>query len=160
MNRAQLRDLIVVPTMKKIPRGYSHDAVLAFMMCVAHESKRGEYVRQNNCCGNVGAFGLIQMEKLTHDQTWIHKDGIYDLALTSGIITKEMHASKKHPSHERLIYDLEYNVFMFRVRMFMKVEPFPEYDRIEMSKYLKKHWNSIHGAADEMSYLKDYEAWK
>lgn len=160
MNRQQLEELIAIPTLKQIPLGYSDSSLLAFSMAVAHESMRGEYLRQNNCCGEVGAFGLIQMEKLTHDQTWKWGQSIWNNALKLGIITKYQHFEKMHPNVDRLIYDLRYNVFMFRQRMFMKTEPFPQPEPALISKYLKVHWNSARGAASDDSYLKDYEAWK
>lgn len=160
MNKQQLEELIAIPTLKQIPKGYSDSSLLAFMMCVAHESMRMEFVRQCGCSAEVGAFGPIQMEKLTHDQTWKYGDSIWDNALKLGIITKYQHFNKTHPNVERLIYDLKYNVFMFRQRMFMKPQVFPPAEPELISQYLKTHWNSIHGAAQKDSYLKDYEAWK
>ena len=109
----------------------------------------------------MGAFGLIQMEKLTHDQTWLHGDSIWENAEIVGIISSIESAHDMRPSVKRLEYDLKYNAFMFRQRMFMKPEPFPKADNLnDMSDYLKRHWNSIHGAAESDSYLKDYLLWK
>ena len=143
MNKLQLQELIAKPTLEKIPKGYSNEALMAFMMCVAHESTRGEYIKQVNG----PALGLIQMEPKTHNSVWKFGDSVWDNALLLGIITADEYNKKLHPKPERLIYDLVYNVFMFRQRMFMKPKPIPK-NGSAISMYLKEHWNSIHGAAD------------
>ena len=155
MNRIQLEHLIAKPTLEKIPKGYSDEALLAFMMCVAHESRRGEYIKQING----PALGLIQMEPTTHNSTWKFGDSIWDNALLLGIITQDDYDNKRHPKPERLLYDLVYNVFMFRQRMFMKPEKIPK-GPSQISSYLKEHWNSIHGSAGGYSYLNDWKEWK
>ncbi len=127
----------------------------AILLIIAHESLRGEFLKQ------VGgpALGLIGMEPTTHNSTWRHGDSIWSNAYLLGIISKFEYENKLMPSAQRLLKDLEYNVFMARQRLFMKHEALPA-DIDELSRYLKKHWNSIHGAADEMDYRDDYLKWK
>jgi len=155
MNKEQLQTLIVEPVMRKIPHGYSEEAVTAFMMCVAHESKRCTYIKQING----PALGFIQMEPATHNDTWKHGDSIWANALTLGIINEVEHMQKIHPKPERLVYDIAYNVFMFRQRMFMKKGAIPK-DLHGISAYLKTHWNSAEGKAHFGSYYDDYINWK
>lgn len=153
MNKQQLLELVVQPTLRDIKNGPTGE--LAIMQIIAHESLRGEYLKQYP----VGpAWGLIGMEGLTHDDTWMNGDSIWYNALSLGIITKHEYQSRIHPSHQRLAWDLRYNVFMARQRLFMKPGKLPT-DSLELSKYLKVHWNSIHGAADPHDYHDDYKVW-
>jgi hypothetical protein len=138
----------------EIPKGLTDESELAVTMIIAHESKRGEYIHQIKG----PALGLIQMEPFTHDDTWKHADSIWHNAMNIGIITPQQKASGIHPPADRLIYDLKYNVFMARQRLFMKPGALPS-DLVSMSMYLKKHWNSTLGKASGRSYLTDYEKW-
>ena len=162
MNKTQLENMVVIPALNEIPRGYSEASVLAVMMIIAHESKRGEYIHQ---LGNGPALGPIQMEPRTHESTWKYGDSIWYNAVKIGIITRSQFQANEHPPAERLLYDLRYNVFMARQRLFMKTEALPNYsDQFKqidaMSKYLKKHWNSVVGEADDTSYADDYWLWE
>ena len=155
MNKQQLVNLIVIPTLKMIPKGHTAESVLAVSMIIAHESKRGEYIKQ---IGSGPALGLIQMEPLTHNSTWRFGDSIWLNALKLGIITNHQYNTKQHPQATRLIYDIQYNVFMCRQRLFMKIGALPK-NIDDLSCYLKRCWNSAGGAADEMSYRDDYLKW-
>lgn len=144
MNKKQLQ-IVVENTLHKIPHGYSVKAVNAIMMIIAHESLRGEYIMQ------VGgpALGLIQMEPETHADTWLNGD------------TCKVNMSRLGYTQDvgKLVYDIQYQVAMARQRLFMKPDRLPS-NLKELSKYLKKHWNSTLGDADEMSYYKDFIAWQ
>ena len=155
MNREQFTKGVLHPTLREIPKGYSGQAALVIKMIIAHESARGEFLYQR---GGGPALGPIQMERTTHDSTWNYGDSIWDNAVVLGIVTLEQKRHHNHPPAERLIYDLRYNVFMARQRLFMKSEALPE-TIVEMSAYLKKHWNSADGAADDGSYMRDYLLW-
>lgn len=155
MNKEQLVNLVIIPTLKEIPKGLSAESVQAITMIIAHESKRGNFIKQ---MGKGPALGLIQMEPTTHDSTWEHGDSIWKNAFQMGILTEREFKEKRQPLVGRLIYDLRYNVFMCRQRLFMKPEALPK-TPYQMSEYLKKFWNSADGAADSNSYLRDYELW-
>jgi len=162
MDKKQLEDLIVRPTLRDIRQGLSEPSVLAVMMIVAHESRRGEFIKQK---GTGPALGLIQMEPRTHASTWRYGDSIWDNARSLGIISNSQYIISEHPKANRLIYDLRYNVFMARQRLFMKRELLPNFGNSfkqidAMSRYLKKHWNSVSGAAEDDSYATDYWLWK
>lgn len=156
MDKQQLVNLIIIPTLTRIPSSLSKESVLAISMIIAHESKRGHYLKQT---GNGPALGLIQMEPTTHNSTWKWASTIWYNALVLGIISQSQWEKKMHPPADRLIYDLQYNVFMARQRLFMKPEALPT-NIDDLSRYLKKHWNSIYGAAGDMSYRDDYLKWK
>ncbi len=156
MNKRQLIDEVAIPLLKKIPLGYTASSVLASEMIIAHESKRGEYIRQLR---QGPALGMIQMEPATHDDVWKHGDTVWCNAVDVGIITRDQFNNQEHPPAERLIYDLQYNIFMVRQRLFMKPEALPHTPE-QMSAYLKEHWNSVAGAASNMSYYDDWVLWR
>ena len=157
MNKQQLTDLVIIPTLKEIPYGYSEAAVMANQMIIAHESTGGVFIAQNNG----PALGVIQMEPETHDQTWKWGDSIWNNALLLGIISDKDFRSKLHPDAKRLIYDLRYNVFMVRQKLFMAAGALPK-DVKGMSIYLKTHWNGDGpkgGKATAEKYYNDFMGW-
>jgi hypothetical protein len=155
MNRAQLQAYIIEPTLRAIPYGYTEEADKAIQMIIAHESHCGRYIKQ---VGNGPALGQIQMEPATHDCVWKEGDSIWVNALAIGIITQEEFTAHNHPPAWRLVYDLQYNVFMARQRLFMKPEALPKTSK-ELSSYLKKHWNTTKGKAGDSSYLNAWLQW-
>lgn len=155
MNKEQLERLVVIPTLKKIKRGYSKEATLAIMMIIAHESNHGQYIKQ---LGKGPALGFIQMEPRTHKSVWMFGDSIWRNAVATGIISYDDFNNKVRPEADRLVYDLQYNVFMARQRLFMKPKALPT-DKLAMSRYLKQYWNSTLGAAKPMDYVNAYELW-
>ncbi len=152
MHKGQLVRRVIEPTLKEIPKGMSSIASIAVQMIIAHESKRGQYIEQIN---GGPALGWIQMERATYDAVWAHGDSVWKNALKLGIISS---TCKEPPPFERLLYDMRFNVFMARQRLFMKTERFPS-TPLGMSAYLKKYWNTTRGAADNLSYLDDWESW-
>lgn len=155
MNREQLQRMVVEPTLKEIPKGYSEKSVLAIMMIIAHESQRGEYITQLN---NGPAKGITQIEGWVHDDVWDNSDSIWDNALLLNIINQEDYNNKVHPNFNRLVYDMRYAVFITRQRLFMDSNPLP--DNIDdLSSYLKNFWNSSAGKAKSTSYGDDYWLW-
>jgi len=155
MNRQQFTDLILIPMLREIPRGYSYRSRMMIAMIIAHESDGGEYIKQLD---NGPALGIIQMEPYTHACTWENGHSIWANALICGIITQKELNLGIHPKASRLIYDLRYNVFMARQRLFMKPEAFPS-TRLKMSAYLKRHWNTAEGSAHDLSYLNALDNW-
>lgn len=153
MNKQQLTDLVIIPTLDEMPKGLSAEAVLAIQMIVAHESTGGTYIAQTKG----PALGIIQMEPVTHDSTWDHGDSIWVNAVKLGIITRAQKLLRKRPDASRLIYDLRYNVFMARQRLFMFKESFPV-DIDDMSFYLKENWNGP-GEATPDKYRDDFLRW-
>ena len=150
MNKKQLTDLVIIPTLKEIPGGYSEPAVMAIQMIIAHESVGGKYLAQTNG----PALGIIQMEPATHLDVWKHGDSIKVNARILGIISNE---SSCTPSPNKLVSDLRYNVFMARQKLFMDEGSLPD-NAHDMSVYLKKNWNG-NGKATPEKYLNDFAGW-
>lgn len=144
INPHQLRDLIT-RTLKEIPNGYSEDAVELLMMIAAHESKLGTYLRQVNG----PALGIFQIEPATHDDVWENGDSCVCNASSIGYDLE---------CASMLEYDLRYQIFMARQRLFMKPEGLPEHkDALWMAGYCKKHWNTVHGSASVFDYYDSYK---
>lgn len=155
MNKHQLTEYVIKPTLSKMPLGLTDESVMAVEMIIAHESSRGKYIHQISG----PALGLGQIEPATHNDTWKHGDSIWLNALAMGIVSESDYKHKTHPKPERMIYDLSYTVFMIRQRLFMKPEKLPS-SAGAMSIYLKKHWNTVLGKANDYSYLNDWKDWK
>lgn len=143
MNKKQLTELVIIPTLKEIPKGFSDEAVLAIQMIIAHESHGGDYIAQMTG----PALGIIQMEPATHDDVWLHGDSIKKNAELLGI----------SQCCGQLVYDLRYNVFMARQKLFMVQGALPE-QPFKMAHYLKVHWNGGGKATPEKYYI-DYCGW-
>ena len=154
INKEQLTNEVIQPLLHLIPKGLSWRAVTAIEMIIAHESKRGEFLKQ------VGgpAMGWIMMEPPIYYTVWAYGQTVWYNAYNAGLITKHEYKYKFVPPIERLLYDLRFNIFMARQRLFMKPGLLPE-TPAEISIYLKKFWNSPSGAAQEDSYLKDWLLW-
>ena len=153
MNKKQLTELVIIPTLHEIPGGYSPEAVMAIQMIVAHESAGGEYIAQNR---GGPALGVIQMEPATHFDTWKHGDSIQKNAELLNIVTRGT-GVKNVPSSDRLVYDLRYNVFMARQKLFMAPGALPD-NAPAMAHYLKKNWNGS-GKASPEKYHRDFNSW-
>jgi len=154
MDKKQLTDLVIIPTLKEIPHGYSEEAVMAIQMIIAHESSGGKYLAQDR---GGPALGVIQMEPLTHADTWRWGDSIRKNALLLGIIGEDDFHTGTYPDANCLIYDLRYNVFMARQKLFMAPGALPN-DAFKMAEYLKTHWNG-NGKATPTKYHFDFKRW-
>ena len=64
MNPKQLRELVIRPTLHMLG-AWSAPAEDLLLGTAAQESHCGRYIRQLGCSGNVGAFGIWQMELAT-----------------------------------------------------------------------------------------------
>ena len=144
INPTQLRDLIT-RVLKEIPHGYSEDTVELMMMIAAHESHLGTYLSQVNG----PALGIFQIEPVTHDDTWANGDSCeangailgYNLECTIG--------------GEPLEYDLRYQIFMARQKLFMITKAIPS-ELGARARYCKYYWNTVHGKARAADYLDAY----
>ena len=156
INKAQLTEFVIKPVLEKITNGLTEQSLVAIQMIIAHESKGGIYLKQ---IGGGPALGIIQMEPKTHNSVWKFGDSVWENAIELGIVSQHELDNGIHPKPDRLIYDLAYNVFMARQRLFMKKEKIPSHPGA-ISMYLKEHWNSPGGAATDYSYAEDLKSWK
>jgi hypothetical protein len=146
INPSQLRDLIT-RVLKEIPSGYSNDAVELLMMIAAHESKLGTYLKQVDG----PALGVFQIEPATHDDTWMNGDSCEINASHFGYIWEG------ESTADKLEYDLQYQIFIARQKLFMISEPIPPSNMDDdMSEYCKKYWNTESGKADAFDYFNAY----
>jgi hypothetical protein len=143
-NRNQFKGLIE-RVLTEIPGGYSPEAVELLIMIAAHESKSGTYLRQRSG----PALGVFQIEPETHDDVWENGDTCPKNAQIMGIEWSEC----------RLEYDLRYQIFIARQKLFMVSEQIPE-EPIDMASYAKKYWNTNRGKATHLDYLLAYNAYK
>jgi hypothetical protein len=88
------------------------------------------------------------MEPATHDDVWDNGDSCIHNACLLGY-------NLEHS--DGLEYDLQYQMFMARQRLFMKPEALPcSRDVRAMADYCKRHWNTVHGKADANDYFNAY----
>ena len=64
MNPKQLRELVIRPTLHALGM-WSQAAEDLMLGTACQESHCGKYIRQVGCSGNIGAFGIWQMEIAT-----------------------------------------------------------------------------------------------
>ena len=153
MNKKQLTELVIIPTLKDIPNGLTPESVTAIQMIIAHESMRGEFLKQNKG----PAMGLINMEAPTYADTWNRSSSIWKNALTLGFISHRQRILKIVPDINMLIYNLKFNVFMARQKLFIAPGALPR-DGMEMGHYLKLNWNGD-GKATASKYYNDFTEW-
>lgn len=145
INIHQLARYVITPTLEEIPKGYSPEAVTLLLMIAAHESNGGEWIAQ---IGNGPARGIYQIELATHDDVWKHSDSIHHNARFMGILNEP----------KRLFYDLRYQTFVARQKLFMVKEPLPT-DLMDLAAYAKEHWNTQQGKATPNNYFEAYMKW-
>lgn len=136
---------LVVRTLNQMG-AYSPEAVKAIMMIVAHESDKGRYLAQ---CNNGPAIGVIQMEIPTYNTVWEHGDNTLKYAAKID----------QQRDFYSLEWDLRHNIFMARARLMMDSNPIPK-ENFELSRYLKRFWNTDHGKAKPLDYVMAYDDWR
>jgi hypothetical protein len=159
----QFKEHVVIPTLKyldsEIP--YSEEAVDLLMLTCAHESRGGTYLRQKGMTGTEGAFGVYQMEMITHEDIWVNYIEYRPTMekLIESLLVDVM-ATVGHP----LITNLTYATAMARVHYWRVAEAIPSKDDTNyMSKlgdYAKKYYNTPLGKATSRKYVTDYFVWR
>jgi len=140
MDAKQLRDLIIIPTLKFLEL-YSESAVNLLLGTIAQESEMGEYIRQLGFdCRSGGAFGICQCEMKTHEDVlaWLksNKSSIYNKVLLLMTQTPWLTNS------QQLEGNLFYAVAIARCLYLSIAEPLPAADDINaMAVYWKKYYN-------------------
>ncbi len=150
MNKKQLKERVIVPTLKQLGL-YSEDVVELLLMIAAHESVKGEYIAQI-----VGpARGIYQMEGNTHNDilVWLklNKPALYKLL--TGLVAST--------TGDMMMYDLRYATAMARVFFLRFPEPLPSGSDVDaMAAYAKRRWNTSAGKATPADYKSAYLSWK
>jgi hypothetical protein len=162
----QFKEHVVVPTLKyldsEIP--YSEEAVDLLMLTCAHESRGGTYLRQKGMTGTEGAFGVYQMELVTHDD-------ILDNFLDFRDDLREKVFNLSYEDFDQnftlgcnLVSNIAYATAMARVHYWRVPEALPSKgDTNYMSAlgdYAKKYYNTHLGKATSSKYVTDYLEWR
>ena len=150
MNKKQLKERVIVPTLKQLGL-YSEDAVELLLMIAAHESVKGEYIAQI-----VGpARGIYQMEGDTHDflKSWMSSKKP-EMWYSIGNLVTESKA-------DMMMFDLRYATAMARVFFLRFPEALPSGSDVDaMAAYAKRRWNTSAGKATPADYKAAYLSWK
>lgn len=154
MNVNQLRDLVIIPTLKHIDL-HSCSAVNLLLGTAAHESNCGMYIRQKgfNVDSKEGAFGIYQMELVTHDSLWAdYLD--YRKELSEKVYGLKIYTLT---DAENLISNLPYATAMARIKYLTIKDALPDEDDIEgMANYWKKYYNSSKGKGTKQEFIDNY----
>lgn len=153
MDINQFQSEILIDTIADMAN-FNSDVVTCMTMIAAHESLGCTHVVQN---GGGPAKGPYQMETRTHDDVWNNSDNIWDDAYKLEFISYRDYANKKHPTADRMVYDLKYATFMARKRLHMDTNPIPK-GLEACSEYCKEYWNAG-GKATAEEYYNDYQKW-
>lgn len=157
MNIEQLRDLVVVPTLKYFDM-WSEAAEQLLIGTIMQES-HGEYIQQ---LGGGPALGIYQMEPATHDDIWCNYLEYRPQAQESlfSVMSCEAHDSAQiHgvPPADELISNLKYATLMCRLHYRRVPKPLPKGNDIKaLAQYWKDHYNTIHGAGAVSEFIKNF----
>ncbi|ADZ91088.1 hypothetical protein GV054_09095 [Marinomonas mediterranea] len=157
LDLAQLRDLVVVPTLSNLGM-YSLAAEQLVMGTIAQES-RGTYLKQ---LGKGPALGLIQMEPATHADIWRNfvrytKRLTVDLRALLSAEADDVFEVCGVPDDTELITNLKYAVAMCRVHYWRKPQTLPEANNIKaLGEYWKDHYNTFKGAGTVDEFINHF----
>ena len=156
LNLSQLRDHVVVPTLKQLDM-YSLAAEQLILGTIAQESS-GSYLKQ---LGGP-ALGLIQMEPATHKDLWMnfirYTQNMRDvlLSMTSDTVD-ECYRVNGWPDHAALIWNLRYAIAMCRVHYYRRPEALPKANDINsLARYWKAYYNTGKGAGQVSEFVKHF----
>lgn len=155
MNARHLRQYVVIPTLKHLSPDipFSEVAVELLMGTAAKESHL-EYIDQL-APGPGPAYGLWQMEEVTHDDCW--KNWLEYRPELSGRI-KVLMAFAPTPV-EQLRTNLMYACAMSRVYYRRIPEPLPKDHRdvASLARYWKRYYNTEAGKGTVAQFIDDYK---
>lgn len=150
INYAQLRDLIIKPTLYDLTM-LSADAIELLVFTCAVESLGGTYLKQVDG----PALGIYQMEPKTYNDIW--QNYIYNKSSLSLVMLSNFDCVRM-PSEDRMIYDLRYATAMCRIHYRRSSEEIPSKDDLDgLWSYYKSHYNSSLGAAKKTESIAKYQ---
>ena len=162
MKYSQVKEHIIIPTLKSMSIPVSEEAIELLLMTMAHESLGGKYIVQLNG----PALGVFQMEPATHNDIWenflkYHHQLSFDaLSFTISDTSSE--------DGEEMIGNMYYACAMARLHYYRVKAAIParkDYIREQLwhralAEYAKEHYNTIEGKATWSDYDRDYNHWK
>lgn len=142
MDSGQLRDLVIVPTLKDYNL-YSPRAVNLLLGTCAQESHMGKWLKQLKG----PALGIYQVEPPTYRD-------VLDRAPTA--IVRRMRSEWGFTLREgALIYDLRYATLISRLFYWLIPKPIPT--SLEgQAKYWKRYYNTYLGSGTYKDYIRNY----
>ena len=157
INAQQLKDLVVIPVLKLMELD-SGSAIDLVMGTAAQESHMGKYIRQVGFDDSKnGAFGIYQIELLTHDDVFYRflkerKSRIYSLC--------ERLKIEALTDSQNLTANLFYSTAICRAKYLMISAPLPEEnDLIGLAKYWKKYYNTDLGRGTMDEFIDNFKYW-
>lgn len=151
MNKQQFTKYVIEPVLSSMGL-YSEEAVRLLLMIMAHESRKGYYIKQT-----VGpAVGVYQMEPATHDD-------IRQFLMRKLLIDKVEYLRMRGAymgAAEEMAGNMYYATAMARAFFLRFPESLPKGSDEELAKYAKRRWNTSAGKATWQDYLKAYQEWK
>lgn len=151
MNAKQLRELVIRPVLKSL-NTWSPAAEDLLLGTACQESHCGEYIRQVGCSGNVGAFGIWQMELATARD-------IYDNFLKYQFVLKNIVEGLRGESQtiqEALTMNAGYACAMARIHYMRQPGNIPA-DVAGQASYWKKYYNTPKGKGTAAEYIKNWQ---
>lgn len=150
MNPKQLRELVIRPTLHMLG-AWSAPAEDLLLGTAAQESHCGRYIRQLGCSGNVGAFGIWQMELATARD-------IYDNYLRYKPDLQHKVDSLRGASQsitDALTTNMAYACAMTRVHYLRAPGAIPA-TTVGQAEYWKQHYNTPRGKGTVAEYMDNW----
>lgn len=145
INTKQLKDLVIVPTLKAMG-ALSDSAVNLLLGTCAQESQMGTYIKQVNG----PALGIYQVEPDTHSDVWTNYLD-YNPSLRVKI------RSFGEPCENSLMTNLAYATAIARTLYLRVKAPLPAADDIEgLGRYYKSYYNTALGKATIEQFASNY----
>lgn len=149
MNIKQLRKEIVVPVLKFLDL-YSKQAEDLVIGTACQESLGGEYIRQLNCNGNIGAFGIYQCELNTYEDLITNF-----LSYKPELKNKLEQLRTCLPIQIELCSNLAFATAVCRLHYYRIKEPIPV-GIYAQAQYWKKYYNTELGKGTIEEYISNY----
>lgn len=141
INYKQLRNLVVVPTLKEMDM-YGEVDVNLVMGTFAQESLMGTYIKQQ---GGGPGLGIAQVEPFTYNDLWNRFPQHF----------RHMKYFDK-PDPTQLIWDLKLSTVVCRIKYYSIKSKLPESSIEGMAAYWKKWYNTPLGSGTEQSFIFNY----
>jgi hypothetical protein len=147
---------------------FSDSSSKLIAMTTNHESGLYNHNRQIglNPDGNVGGFGMGQIELATHKDIYvnylIYKENLCEKIIKTFFDTDFSHREfiehGLYNDKELLQHNNYYNSLICRIHYLRVSEKLPDYeDNLGMAKYWKKYYNTELGKGTVEKFLKDYD---
>ena len=150
MDIKQLRVELIRPVLDKIGL-WSKNAEDLLVGTACQESACGKYIRQLGCKGNVGAFGIYQMELATHN------DILANFLKYKPTLAEKVKALRipTMSDAENLEYNLAYATAMCRVHYYRIPKPIPD-GVYGQAQYWKEYYNTKFGKGTIEEYQQNW----